>query len=195
MREPKKCFIRDPCWFTESPTVTEQVSSNHVFIHTAPPCKPGLDVGLVLDKSSSISIRKGHLQEAIDFLGKLVEKFDPAPDADHFGLITFNRKANLMFPFAESQLHDKNALLEKIANEPIETKGGTRTDLALAMARDELFTKEGGDRPDKPNVVILLTDGKPDNLDETIKEAKDFEVSTLRLSIATCILLPNFSRE
>ena len=36
----------------------------------------------------------------------------------------------------------------------------TRTDKALIMAADELFTKYGGDRPDAGNVLLIITDGK-----------------------------------
>ena len=121
------------------------------------------------------------------FLGELVEKFHPAPEADHFGFITFHNKANLVFNFADSQYHDKNALLEKIASEPIKLELQTRTDLALKMADDELFTKAGGDRPDKPNVMIVLTDGKPTHPDKKKSDfktfadeiSKDFKVSAL----------------
>jgi len=94
-------------------------------------------------------------------LGNLVQTFNPAPDGDHFGFITFNKKANLVFSFADSEYHKKDALLAKIASEPIELGFQTRTDLALSKANDELFTKAGGDRPDKPNIMIVLTDGKP----------------------------------
>ncbi|PFX12867.1 hypothetical protein AWC38_SpisGene23106 [Stylophora pistillata] len=67
----------------------------------------------------------------------------------------------LMFRCAqnESQYHDKNELLEKIAKELRQLELQTRTDLALKMAPNQLFTEEGGDRPD--TVMIVLTDGKP----------------------------------
>ena len=60
----------------------------------------------------------------------------------------------------------------------------TRTDMALLMARDEMFTEAGGDRPDKPNIMIVLTDGKPTNPNSNFdfkafaKEiSKDFKAS------------------
>ena len=65
----------------------------------------------------------------------------------------------MSFKLGDSRYHDKDALLQKIANEPMVLKYQTRTDLALIMARDEMFTEAGGDRPDKPNVMIVLTDG------------------------------------
>ena len=37
---------------------------------------------------------------------------------------------------------------------------GTRTDRALTMADEKLFTPEAGDRTDAPNVAIVMTDGK-----------------------------------
>lgn len=39
-------------------------------------------------------------------------------------------------------------------------RGGTRTDRALELAANEFFGWEDcGDRPDKPNVLLVLTDG------------------------------------
>ena len=96
-----------------------------------------------------------------------------------------------MFTFSNSEYHNKDALLAKIASEPIKLELQTRTDLALIMARDELFTQAGGDRPDKPNVMIVLTDGKPTkpkgqkNFNfKTFAEgiSKDFKVSILQRS-------------
>jgi len=116
-------------------------------------------VGIVLDKSKSV--KNPNLVKVINFLGELIGKFHPAPEADHFGFITFHNKANMVFTFSNSEYHDKDALLAKIASEPKKLELETRTDLALKMARDQLFTDEGGDRLDKPNVMIVLTDGKP----------------------------------
>ena len=130
-----------------------------LLISTVPPCSAGLDIAIVLDKSQSVKL--GNLKTVITFLGNLVKNFDPSPEADHFGLITFNKKAQMSFKLGDSRYHDKDALLQKIANEPMVLQYQTRTDLALIMARDEMFTEAGGDRPDKPNVMIVLTDGKP----------------------------------
>lgn len=148
---------------------------------------------MVLDKSKSIKER--NLQTAINFLGDLAKTFNPAPDEDHFGFITFNNEANLTFSFADSQYHDKDKLLKKIASESNKTHHKTRTDSALKKARDELFTVAGGDRPEKPDVLILLTDGKPDNMQKTREVAEDIEVSTVQLLMITFILHSKFPRE
>ena len=65
----------------------------------------------------------------------------------------------MSFKLGDSRYRYKDALLQKMANEPMVLQYQTRTDLALIMARDEMFTEAGGDRPDKPNVMIVLTDG------------------------------------
>ena len=127
-----------------------------------------------------------------------MKKFHPSPEEDHFGLITFNKRAELAFTFADSKYHDKEALVKRIADEPIRLRLHTRTDLALKLALDSLFTKAGGDRPDKPNVMIVLTDGRPTHPDKSFnfkefakKLAKKFKVSYYLLEVSIII---NFSR-
>ena len=139
-----------------------------------------------MDKTQSIS--KKELENVITFLKDLVNKFKPAPDEDHFGLITFQgNTATLVFDFAATEFYNKSRLLDKINKIPTKQakNWGTRTDLALKMARDQLFTKAGGDRPDRPNVMLVLTDGKPLRLPKDLIFAefaknisRDFEVST-----------------
>ena len=52
-----------------------------------------------------------------------------------------------------------NNLLQKIGNLP-HIQGGTRTDRALELAAEDFFGwQETGDRPDVPNVLLVLTDG------------------------------------
>ena len=149
-------------------------------------------MAIVLDKSKSV--KASNLRKVMTFLGELVGKFHPTPDADHFRFITFHNKANLVFKFADSQYHDKTKLLNKFASEPIQLELQTRTDLALKIADNELFTKAGGDRPDNPNIMIVLTDGRPTHPDKKKYDfktfadeiSKDFKVSAF--SICTSVL-------
>ena len=166
-----------------------EVIVNYIPFFAAPPCIAGLDIGIVLDKSRSIN--KENLERVIEFLADLVRKFNPAPDGDHFGLITFDKFTRLEFNFSDSEYYNLDSLEKKIESEPTEkAKGyGTRTDLALIMARDELFTQAGGDRQNSPNVMLVLTDGKPFGLPENRNFSvfsknivKDFKVSTCYIS-------------
>ena len=51
-------------------------------------------------------------------------------------------------------------LKEKIKEIPLKLELKTRTDLALTLAKEKLFSAEGGDRPDVPNALTIFTDGK-----------------------------------
>ena len=161
-----------------------EVVVNYIPFFAAPPCIAGLDIGIVLDKSRSID--EENLERVIEFLADLVGKFNAAPDGDHFGLITFDKDARLVFNFSDSEYYNLDSLEKKIESEPTEKAKyvGTRTDLALIMARDQLFTEAGGDRKNSPNVMLVLTDGHPYGLPKhsnftvfSKNILKDFEVS------------------
>ena len=95
------------------------------------------------------------------FLIDLVGAFKPSPDRDHFGLVTFNRQADTQFTFADKTLYSAEALKKRISEMPLTLRLQTRTDLAMIEARDSLFSPIGGDRPNNPDIMIILTDGKP----------------------------------
>ena len=113
----------------------------------------------MLDKSKSVKIR--NLKKVIASLVELVDKFEPGPDKDHFGLVTFNHKASTEFTFSDETLYSKENLKKRISKIPLKLELQTRTDLAMKEARDKLFSRSGGDRPEKPNIMLFLTDGKP----------------------------------
>ena len=63
----------------------------------------------------------------------------------------------MLFRFTDPQ--NINALTLKARKLP-HIRGGTRTDRALELAAEEFFGWDNsGDRPDKPNVLLVLTDG------------------------------------
>jgi len=58
-------------------------------------------------------------------------------------------------------------------------QGGTRTDRALELAAEDFFSwEDSGDRPDKPNVLIMLTDG------DTNEGSKPFSQVILPLNVS-----------
>lgn len=121
------------------------------------PCEAGLDIGIVLDKS--LSVKQQNLQNVILNLRDLINKSNPAPAADHFGLITFHNQPTLAFDFKDSTFYNKTALLNRIGQEPIAMKRWTRIDMALDMANRTLFSSQGGHRPGKRSLMIVFTDG------------------------------------
>ena len=100
------------------------------------------------------------------------------------GVITFSHEAQMLFSFADIEFQNKSAAKKKIS-EIDHVHYQTRTDKALIMADQELFTEAGGDRPDKPDALLLFTDGKP-----TPKEGyKDFNVTVPPLHVSDCLLI------
>ena len=60
-------------------------------------------------------------------------------------------------------------------------QGGTRTDRALELAAEDFFGwEDSGDRPDKPNVLIVLTDG------DTNEGSKPFSQVIPPLDVSHC---------
>lgn len=129
-----------------------------------PPCSIGFDIGIVIDES--VSVKRFNLKKVFAFLIDLVDTFKPSPEEDHFGLVTFNRRAYTQFTFADKSLYSAEALKKRIRELPLTLHLQTRTDLAMIEARDSLFSPSGGDRPNNPDIMIMLTDGKPTKIHE-----------------------------
>ncbi len=51
------------------------------------------------------------------------------------------------------------------------TGGTTNTAAAIRAARNEMFIRSKGDRDNAVNVLIMITDGKSNNMDDTLSEA------------------------
>lgn len=127
------------------------------FLFTA--CDQALDIGVIIDSSESITRDDYNL--CLQFVADLVEHFKVSKQGTHFGAIVFSSTPQLQFNFADRQFYKTKRLRKKIKSFP-HLKKGTRTDLALSFANMELFSEQGGDRVDKPNVLIVITDGKTD---------------------------------
>ena len=115
-------------------------------------------MAFVIDKTSSLGVPNFLLLKG--FLLELVAALNIGPDATHTGIITFNRKPKVVSNFANSMLYSNEAVHDFLAKISVVLGDRTFTDKALMAAANKLFTEEGGDRPDFPNVLILLTDGR-----------------------------------
>ena len=84
------------------------------------------------------------------FLKPFYAKFEISAQKTQFGLITFDKYSRLRFTLAENI-----STIEPVRHFM------TRIDLALLQAKNELFNSSAGDRKDKQNVLLVITDGKP----------------------------------
>ncbi|CAH3162635.1 unnamed protein product, partial [Porites evermanni] len=135
-------------------TKTESCNTQKCPPPPPPPCKEYLDVGVIIDSSNSI--KPNDYAEARSFLQSLARRLQISEAGSHMALILFADPQNI------------NELVQKIGKLP-HIQGGTRTDRALELAAEDFFGwQETGDRPDVPNVLLVLTDG------DTNKGSKPF---------------------
>ena len=120
-------------------------------------CLKAMDVGIVLDTSGSV--RSENFKKATEFVANLVGHLTISAQGTHVGVISYASTPSLQFNFAKAEYHNLGALQAAIRGVKF-TGGGTRTDLALEMASNHLFTPGAGDRNQATNVLIVLTDGK-----------------------------------
>lgn len=140
-------------------------------------CTKALDVGIILDGSGSVG--KNNFKITKEFVQSLMSHFSVSTKATHFGVITYSTNSNLEFDLANPKYHDVVELKKRVME--IKYPGQwTRTDRALEMAAQKLFTSAGGDRNDKANILIVFTDGKTNRGSKPYPEVlQPLQVSTV----------------
>ena len=116
-----------------------------------------LDLSIVIDQTESVG--KLNFIKMKAFVESLVDKYDVSEDHTHISIMTYAGDPTIHNTLGDSKYHSKDSLKKLIENIPNELSSPTRTDKALEAVRDAVFTAENGDRPDTPNVMIILTDG------------------------------------
>jgi len=114
-----------------------------------------LDFFIILDQSSSIG--KENFQKMKNFVNNLLLQSNLGQQGVRVGLITYNRRPQLRFHMNEMENHEQAiAAVDSIVYEG----RGTNTGLAVKWVVDNAFKLEFGDRPEVPNKVLLITDGR-----------------------------------
>ena len=123
---------------------------------------PGiLDMALLIDTSKSMSPNQ---RKAVDTtLNLLIDKLGVSPEGNHYAFIIFDYEVTVLNNFKDPRYYTINGLKadlrKRIMHDP--RNWGTRADLAMDLAATQLFTPAGGDRPNAANVLMVVTDGKP----------------------------------
>ena len=120
------------------------------------PVSMPMDIALVIDCSSSMS--DDELKDAKEAAYRFLDNIDPS---SHVGLVSFGIDTEIEMDLTQ----DFDELQKAIAN--LTSGGTTPMDKAIALTKDELLIHS-----EKVNVLILLTDGYPDDGDTTREEAK-----------------------
>ena len=121
-------------------------------------CRDKLDVVFIVDSSGSIN-EKGVDNWSVvkNFLNEVLVGMDIGLDAVRVGLVEFSMNALLIFDLIK--YNNRADMVTEI--DAMVYMGGT-TNLAdgMTVARADIFNRDGN-RPDVPDIAVIVTDGKP----------------------------------
>ena len=121
------------------------------------PCVKAVDLGVILDATESVG--KFNFNISKKFALALVNSMKIAPGASHLALMVYNIYPTMLVSFNEADKQNPS-VIKGILQGTEKLKGRTFTDRAIKLAGEEMFTVEGGERPDKQDVLVILTDGR-----------------------------------
>lgn len=135
---------------------------NRFFVFSSlPVCLGQADVAFLMD---STVIGGDDFHEVKNFVWAVFQNLEISNNGTHVGLIRFSTRASLVFNFQFSADNNLLRLKEMIDNTAFGDGNDTKTELALQLARSDLFSAEGGSRPDVPKIVVVLTYGQSQNI-------------------------------
>lgn len=139
-------------------------------------------MGLIVDRSKSVG--KANFITVKNALKSFVDNFNITPETTHVSFIFFAGEALHLFNLTDPKYQSNGAVKKAIDAVPDKLYWGTRTDLALMKAHDHLFER-GQDRRKRPNVLVVLTDGKSSPNSAPYSET----VPPLEVQLCECRLL------
>ena len=116
-----------------------------------------IDLGVILDATNSVG--KSNFKMSKEFVLALVNSMKIAPNVSHLALMVYNIYPTMLVSFNEANKQNPS-VIKGILQRTEKLRGKTFTDRAIKMAGEKMFTLEGGERPDKQDVLLVLTDGR-----------------------------------
>ena len=100
----------------------------------------------------------------------LVDYMSVSADQDRIAVVQFGNEARIEFDLTKhlnkTSVNDAIAKIDQVG-------GNTNTSGGLYLMRTNVFDESSGDRPDVPNMAIVITDGKSTyDPERTIPEAR-----------------------
>ncbi|XP_030275678.1 matrilin-4 isoform X4 [Sparus aurata] len=144
-------------------------------------CKSG-PVDLVFLIDSSRSVRPHEFETMRKFMIDILATLDIGLNATRVGVVQYSSQVRSEFSL---KTHAKLETMVKGINEIIPLAQGTMTGLAIKYVMNNAFTAEAGDRPKVPNVVVIVTDGRPqDRVAEVAAEAREKGIEIYAVGVA-----------
>ncbi|XP_060067325.1 collagen alpha-4(VI) chain-like [Ylistrum balloti] len=127
---------------------------------------PEADIVFLMDSSNSLGPANWDLEK--EFVKNLIDDLNIGPNNMQVSVVTFESNPALQFYLNEHE--NKNDAIEAVRNISFHT-GNTMTGKALQFVRDVVFVEDVGDRPNANNILVILTDGKSSDSQETLEQA------------------------
>ncbi|XP_078611542.1 uncharacterized protein LOC144881983 isoform X2 [Branchiostoma floridae x Branchiostoma japonicum] len=144
-------------------------------------CRP--DIVFVLDYSGSIP--DSEFVKIKNFVAALVDRFQVGVLDAQIGVIRYSSAVIHEFHL---NTHDNKAdVLSDVSAMPTATTGGTNTAAALTYVASTMLLPSNGNRPDAPDVVIVLTDGySSSSVAGPAAVLHDMGVQTFAIGVGAC---------
>ncbi|CAK6981303.1 matrilin-4 isoform X4 [Scomber scombrus] len=144
-------------------------------------CKSG-PVDLVFLIDGSRSVRPHEFETMRKFMIDILNTLDIGLNATRVGVVQYSSQVRSEFTL---KAHSKLDSTVKAINRIIPLSQGTMTGLAIKYVMTNAFTPEAGDRPKVPNVVVIVTDGRPqDRVAEVAAEAREKGIEIYAVGVA-----------
>ncbi|XP_060897587.1 matrilin-4 isoform X1 [Labrus mixtus] len=144
-------------------------------------CKSG-PVDLVFLIDSSRSVRPHEFETMRKFMIDILATLDIGLNATRVGVVQYSSQVRSEFSLKTHATLDS---MVKGINQIIPLAQGTMTGLAIKYVMNAAFIAEEGDRPKVPNVVVIVTDGRPqDRVAEVAAEAREKGIEIYAVGVA-----------
>jgi hypothetical protein len=140
-----------------------------------------VDIAVILDGSQSLSEKD--FEKLKNFVKSVVDKYGVSQSGPHIAVVEFSKEPTIAVRLDD---HFEAANLKR-AIDNIKPSGNlqVRTDEALRIVMNEVFSLKSGARPSVPKIVILVTDDESTG-DRPLEEVyKDVERQGARVLVVT----------
>lgn len=135
------------------------------------------DIAFIFDSSSNInSVR---FSQAKEFMKTFVDNINVVDDQSNVAFITYNSVATLRFDL--DAYHTRNDLKSAVDNVTFVPDSGSNLADALRLARQTVFVSTRGDRPQYPNIIIIVTNRASTNATATSEQAKQAKLAGISI--------------
>ncbi|XP_033728140.1 collagen alpha-3(VI) chain-like [Pecten maximus] len=148
---------------------------------TAPPTKnpcfaPEADIVFLMDSSNSLGPENWEKEK--QFVMDLIDNLNVGPNDMQVSVVTFESNPTVQFYLNDYQ--NKYDAIAAISNITFNT-GNTLTGKALEFVNDFVFVENAGDRPNANNILVVLTDGKSIDTNETLEQAASLKNDSVKI--------------